>query len=313
MPRIGIILLSASLFTSQIQSFQHGCNGNAWLRQKSLHGTQSSTHDTDTSTSLMANTGTSSDNNIVLPIFPLRKRVKFPTERLKLTLWEERYKMLSRFVLENAPHPNNPMFGALYCSHKTQIVKSGRKPITPIVDVGDIGIICSVTSSQVFIDGEEVSTSRKDEADVEKIRLWGLGVARFRVEKILSDGLDGDRNEPFILVEASRIDDENIFQDGNESHKVGALLNELLDRDGHSFDENNLFDDKYAYAFLRGERRKQIQQMMSFALTSKLEASAPANEMLEMLKCTSTLERLEYLDRKLPGKSFISVFRSLFN
>ena len=100
-----------------------------------------------------------SKDNLILPIFPLRKRVKFPTEKLKLTLWEDRYKMLSRYVLENVSHPDidsdQPLFGALYCSHKTQLVRAGRKPVTPLVEVGDIGIICAVTSSQVFINGED--------------------------------------------------------------------------------------------------------------------------------------------------------------
>jgi hypothetical protein len=72
-----------------------------------------------------------------------------------------------------------PIFGALYCSHKTQIVKGGIKPITPLVEAGDVGIICGVTSSQVFINGEEVDLELKYEASVEKIRLWGKNLERW--------------------------------------------------------------------------------------------------------------------------------------
>jgi hypothetical protein len=299
--------LATPIFTFQQITFS---NNDALQQKRRMHGS------TSIHTSLLAH----KTDNIILPIFPLRKRVKFPTEQLKLTLWEERYKMLSRYVLGNASHPDKPMFGALYCSHKTQIIKAGQKPITPMVEVGDVGIICSVTSSQVFINGEEVCSSRKDEEDVEKIRLWGLGVARFRVDRVISNGLGEQENKkegslPFILVEGSRIDDVGVFGDAAESDKVQTMLKQLLDRDDYEFDEGSLFDDEYAYTFREGEQRTQIQQMLTFALTSRLEATAPANEMLDMLSCTSTLERLEYLDRKLPrgNRSMTRALKFLFS
>lgn len=262
--------------------------------------------------------------SIVLPIFPLRKRVKFPTETLKLTLWEDRYKALSRYILDNPDHSQSdvsmPIFGALYCSHKTQIVKGGIKPITPLVEIGDIGIICGVTSSQVFINGQEVDSGLKDEASVEKIRLYADGLTRFRVEKILSDGLDeegnGTGNEAslqFILVEASRLDDDYIFESGDASD-VDERIEELLRRRDLIFDATSLMDEKYAYAFQEGGEHRQKQQMLTFALTSELEAIAPADEMLKMLHTTSIIERLTYLERKFPRskKGLGDVIRYLF-
>jgi hypothetical protein len=262
--------------------------------------------------------------SIILPIFPLRKRVKFPTEPLKLTLWEDRYKDLSRYVMDNPvnlglePDLCMPVFGALYCSHKTQIVKGGIKPITPLVEAGDVGIICGVTSSQVFINGEEVDSGRKDESSVEKIRLWAHGLTRFRVKRILSDGLD-EASEgkggslPFILVEGTRLDDIDVFEPG-EDREIERMLEELLRRGDLEFDAASLLDKMYAYTFQEGDEKRQKQQMLSFALTAQLEATAPADEMLSMLQNTSTTARLKYLEKKLPrsNKWLGDAFRHLF-
>jgi len=314
---VHVLLLA---FPILITSFHTFTSTSTKLQLRHRATTTSTTRSTCNTSTLLLHA--QPPEKLILPIFPLRKRVKFPTESLKLTLWEERYKALSRHVLDHH-HPskqsNNvngnmnmntntrPMFGALYCSHKTQIVKGGNKPITPLVEPGDIGIICSVTSSQVYINGKEVDASRKYEEEVEKIRLWGLGVGRFRVDKVLSNGLDNNVNGkkgslPFILVEGTRIDDDDVFEQG-QSEQVERILRQLLDRDSDdSFDESKLASDDYdyAFAFQQGNEEYQKRQMMTFALISKLEATAPANEMLDMLRCTSTLERLKYLERKLP-------------
>jgi hypothetical protein len=262
------------------------------------------------------------NKSIILPIFPLRKRVKFPTETLKLTLWEDRYKDMSRYVLDHHSTLQSdvgmPIFGALYCSHKTQIVKGGIKPITPLVEAGDVGIICGVTSSQVFINGEEVDLELKYEASVEKIRLWAHGLTRFRVERILSDGLEEGNGDgktdclPFILVEASRLDDD--FLSG-ESVDIDGRLQDLLRRqDDLIFDATSLMAEKYKYTFQEGNEHRQKQQMISLALTSQLEAIASADEMLNMLGSTSIIERLEYLERKLPKskKRLGDIIRHMF-
>jgi hypothetical protein len=56
-----------------------------------------------------------------LPVFPLRKSIRLPTESLTLNLYEDRYIALSEFILEQ----KQPIFGALYSSDKPQIVKAG--------------------------------------------------------------------------------------------------------------------------------------------------------------------------------------------
>jgi Uncharacterized protein, similar to the N-terminal domain of Lon protease len=276
-------------------------------------------------------------STFLLPVFPLSKRVKFPTERLKLTLWEERYKALARYVLDrHAPRlllavdddDAVPIFGALYSSHKAQIVRGGNGPITPVVEPNDVGILCCVTSSQVFVRGEEVELDRKDDKDVEKIRLWGLGVARFRVVKVLSSGYnnsnkdeidqnDGDgQSLPFILVEAVFQKDNFITGDNDDILHLDQRLQELLRRlDVTSRDEILLgLEECNQYGcFQQTDEKKRRLEMLSLALTSRLEPSAPAMEMLEMLRTCSTKERVEYLERKLPsGQSNISWMKDKF-
>jgi hypothetical protein len=289
-------------------------------------------------------------DKFILPIFPLRKRVKFPTESIQLTLWEERYKALSRYVLDypsplilawNEDHSGKtkrplPIFGALYCSHKAQIVKGGKGAITPVVEPDDIGVICCVTNSQVFVDGEEVDVSRRHEDTVEKIRLWGLGLARFRVIKVLSNGYDDDYSSdddeidckekncslPFILVEAVRFDDNDGdkeeaaeygaygtlgIDDQHASDEIDSRMEQLMLRcsDDAATRERSIqaSSDPYSrFVFQSGDENTSSNQnmMLTFALLSQLEATAPAGEMLDMLRTRSMMKRSDYLDRKIP-------------
>jgi hypothetical protein len=287
---------------------------------------------------------------------------------LKLTLWEERYKALARYVLDhpsclsllidnhdgsndsnndsNNNNKNVPIFGALYASHKAQIVKGGKSPITPVIEPNDVGVLCCVTSSQVFRKGRrqggggeeavevEMEVDFQDEEDVEKIRLWGLGLARFRVVKVLSTGYncnnggnydcnqcddDGDDDEihcsnedgdslPFILVQAVLEDDKDMGDDDI------LLLHERLKQLLHRLDVKSrneillgLEECNKFMMFQRGnddnQMRKQQIMLTTFALTSQLEASAPAMEMLEMLRTCSTVERVDYLELKLPRET----------
>lgn len=273
-------------------------------------------------------------STFLLPIFPLSKRVKFPTERLKLTLWEERYKALARYVLDSRPprllavddDDAVPIFGALYSSHKAQIVRGGNSPITPVVEPNDVGVLCCVTSSQVFVSGEEVELDRKDDKDVDKIRLWGLGIARFRVVKVLSSGYNSNKDEidqndgdgqsvPFILVEAVLQKDNFITGDNDILHLDGRLQQLLRRLDVTSRDEILLgLEECNQYGFQQtNEKKRRLVEMLSLALTSGLEPSAPAMEMLEMLKTCSTKERVEYLERQLPhGQSNMAWMKDKF-
>lgn len=212
------------------------------------------------------------------------------------------------------------MFGALYCSHKTQIVPKGTLPITPLIEEGDVGILCGVSSSQVYIDGEEVELERKDDENVQKIRLWGQGLTRFQVKRVISDGLNGSIDDdsssslPFLIVEAIRIDDSHVYEELDEEEilKIDDRIKTLASRrkEYELFSGSN--DGIYSYTFMKGNEHLQKQQMNTFALVSNLEATAPAEEMLRMLRTTSISDRLDYLEKKLPKSTWLEEVNYLF-
>eukprot|EP00980_Cylindrotheca_fusiformis_P015449 scaffold4343_cov144-Cylindrotheca_fusiformis.AAC.27 len=141
------------------------------------------------------------DQFLTFPVFPLRKSVLLPTETLKLNLYEPRYLAMSEHILEQ----DDPLFGALYASEKPQIVKGGKGPIIPMLDVGDIGVVCFVK------DWEEGTVPTQDPSFTRRrIRLNALAVSRFRIEEIVCDGAASARlDDPsFILVRASIVTDE---------------------------------------------------------------------------------------------------------
>ena len=77
-----------------------------------------------------SNTAKGNSQIIELPIFPLRKTARFPTDFLKLNLYEERYLALAERILqENGVE--GCTFGALYTSNKAQVVSN--KGCGPIV------------------------------------------------------------------------------------------------------------------------------------------------------------------------------------
>ncbi len=247
----------------------------------------------------------SSGSTTKLAVFPLRKRVKFPTETVQLTLWEERYKYLAQSVLNQvspqslstSPLKQNEYhsFGILYASHKPQIIRNGDQPITPMINVGDMGVLCVVKEYTLFSNDDDgdggpltptrtenggrkkvnfpkigTTATNNDERIVndihewKKIQLIGLGVKRFRVEKIVSRGFDGhgyDPNSsqninnnrasssnisPFIIVEASVIDDDDDFISPSMGRtEVGKdildLKKSILQRDQKSGDDLALY------------------------------------------------------------------------
>ena len=224
-----------------------------------------------------------------LPIFPLRKSVKFPTERLTLNLYEERFLALADFILEgkvdqyqhqmkqteainsiDEKKEENLVFGALYCSAKPQMVVNGIEPITPIIEVGDIGTLFSLL---YYIEEKQESTLQGlDSGRGRKIKLHGIGIGRFRVEEIRHNGYGGGeamkdlscKPLPFIVVKASKFDDvsykinedaldlnelgitelgDQVFQYIlNDEIKLSRLISNLNDRDTNAEILNSVTD-----------------------------------------------------------------------
>ena len=289
----------------------------------------------------------------VLPIFPLRRSVKVPTETLSLNLYEERYLALAERILLDPRR----IFGALYSSDKPQLVAGGNGPIVPLFEPGDVGAIC-----RVYRDQEGMIPTGQDGYERRRIKLDAIAVGRFRIERILHDGSvamdmtrqntnddenDGDhrnnRNDsndnhgeeeeplPYIVVEASVVEDRIIR--GNriseaETKLDGILANkaDFLQREQpwfsleesineRTFAPNNIvngeleelcrlfvWDDDNDSQTNTGATGKNLAEkdpealrriLFSLGGLASLPSTVSPMKLVELLKTTSTLERLE--------------------
>ncbi|CAB9497463.1 expressed unknown protein [Seminavis robusta] len=173
----------------------------------------------------------------VLPVFPLRKSVKLPTETLTLNLYEERYLAMCDFLLNSRSDPqgkhHKKVFGAIYGSEKPQIVPGGTGPIVPLYEPGDIGTIFCVEHA-------DEGHRRNDKSLGRRIRILGRAIGRFRIEKILQNGYGGgdactgskvnaETPFPFILVEPSRVQDVPAPPGSDEEKRLLDLQQNLID------------------------------------------------------------------------------------
>lgn len=228
------------------------------------------------------------DMTLELPIFPLRKSVRLPTDALKLNLYEERYLAMSEFILKQ----DRPVFGALYASDKPQIVKGGQGPIVPMLDVGDIGVLCFVKEwEEGMVPTQDPSFSRR------RIRLNALAVGRFRIEEILNDGTRSPRSKdsPFIMVKASLVtDNKAVKADDIESdlwrlveaqRPINTSENERVES---LVDEITSLVSYMDYA--KGDQRTEV---FSFAAASMISAESGLSPVLRQ----SVLELVSIDDR----------------
>jgi len=241
-----------------------------------------------------------------LAVFPLRKQVKFPTESIQLNLFEERYRALAKYVISQNKENNQQGFGALYCSHKAQIAPNGVLPITPIITRGDVGVLCMVQESEIVL------TPQKEEK--EKVRLKGLAVGRFRVERILHNGFGGgeemetnsctdDESLPFIMVEASLLEDVIPTSGSRQDCFCGEMEEKILENvNAEEFLMPTDFFSKGSYSCSFNSNSNQLRQLWSFCLASRLIPNASMTDMLKLLECTSTAQRLEYVYDSFSGQ-----------
>lgn len=193
-----------------------------------------------------------------LPVFPLRKSVKVPTESLTLNLYEPRYLAMADYILRdtnanrNTSNNNNNdtdddrppllLFGAIYGSDKPQMVAGGVNPIVPIYEPGDVGsVFCCVQHSEegVRSDGQGGSGRQR-----RRVQLRAVAIGRFRIERILHNGFadgvndeastDGDQSKgcalPFIVVEPSLINDDDAPLSSDERKRIQQLQERVRNR-----------------------------------------------------------------------------------
>jgi hypothetical protein len=260
------------------------------------------------------------DRSLILPIFPLRKAVRLPTETLTLNLYEERYLAMSEYVLES----DQQLFGALFSSDKPQVVKEGGMgKIVPMIQPGDIGVIF------VLEDSEELRIPKQEGAPPRRqIRLVGRGAGRFQIQRILHNGY-GEDSLPFIVAEAILLHDDyspfvsdedrlnlerNLWDKAikmNIDGRSSSLSNrnnedeESFDKEGFGMDcSNDLVEGlvaklPYREALTEQTLEEMKAELRSFALASALISDSSSKDRLEMLRTSSVRSRLNVLDASL--------------
>lgn len=255
---------------------------------------------------------------IHLPIFPLRKFPRLPTDSLTLNLYEDRYLQMSKdTILPLLSRSKTPSFGAVYVADLPQVVPRGCGPVTPILQSGLVGTLFFVEDTQ------QATLSTQGEAlRRQRIRLDARGVARFRIDSIVSDGTGaysrgGDdvnnvRNLPYLVVNATLVFDEvsdeesvdeEMFVVDRPQEKKSILMqrNPLIGPD-----DKDLLDFEMRYeAILRlGSSEPWYSnsialrnEMLSFFLASRITAQEQPKETVTLLQLTDTEERVQVLKR----------------
>jgi Lon protease-like protein len=243
--------------------------------------TATNRHDRNASTrhySKVENEATeASQHSFRLPIFPLRKTVRLPTEKLTLNLYEDRYLAMAEDILSS--ENTISFFGAMYSSNKAQIVKDGEGPIVPLLQIGDVGVIFVVTHSQEDMIPTVGGQGRR------RIRLEAIGTARFQIQEILCNGYQRglDENLPYIVVHA-QLYTETIQEGGN-------TVSRLIPPDMEICFDNLTQRVKMALGSHVSVYSLNAE-LASFVLASARQADAEIEGRLKVLRLQSIMERI---------------------
>lgn len=249
-----------------------------------------------------------------LPIFPLRKCPRFPTDRLTLNLYEERYLQMAAFILSARP----PIFGSIFVSGKPHLVTNGGMgSIVPLLQQGDIGTLFLVNDWQddsLPIGGNDLQAFQR------RVRLNAIGFARFRITSIVSDGTFNLSSDPERTSSSTSL--------GPRCPYILANITLLTDQDDSSTKAWTQQDYETILKGLRESNQKDIQasmdpvlefskifsaitlvsnehvalapnydELFSFFVVSKLlnaNRKSPA-ELVSHLESVSTRERVQYM------------------
>lgn len=219
---------------------------------------------------------------LTIPIFPLRKKVRLPTEYLYLNLYEQRYIDMVEYMHDNArefytidtpqtihqqlsssrsPTSTAPLlfFGTVYSSNKPQLVVSDGS-IVPLYQRNDVGVVFVVTD---LIDEQQQNnrtatfsrtgtTSRSVTADAKRriIRIVARGAYRFRILDIVQDGCGLDSikydycntKEQSLRDEINDIDKNEIELKSNRKRRQ-ALMNQFIVATVELFTDETILED----------------------------------------------------------------------
>lgn len=120
-----------------------------------------------------------------LPLFPLRKAPRCPTDRLSLNLFEPRYVALAERVLAS-----DGVFAGLHCEGP-HVLPRGRGPATPLVAEGGVGSVFAVDDW---------------ERDGSVVRIAARAFGRFAVRRVVATPANrGD--VAYVVVDAAPVTD----------------------------------------------------------------------------------------------------------
>jgi len=227
-----------------------------------------------------------------IPIFPLRKSIKFPGESLTLNLYEERYLALGTWIRHNQTNTQQ-MFGALYASEMPQIISDrGRGPIVPLLQPGDIGVLFLVQR------WEQGIIPTRSMGQRHRIRMVGTGVARFCIEKLLHNGYGVGENMgteeavPFILAQV------RLYRD--EAGDKGGVEPSSLPIPTRAYNQSSL-SDKEIESLVHQAKVLGIpdtvmeKEFHSFLMASMILPQGACNTRKYALRSQSTTDRLNTL------------------
>jgi Lon protease-like protein len=229
-------------------------------------------------------TDTTTQRIAYLPIFPLRKTLRLPTESLTSNLYEERYLAMATDILQQP----NPSLGAMTFMNRPHMVKSGVGDIVPMVKPGDIGVVFHVESHE----DDPIPTIGGDHR--RRIRLEARGGLRFRVDQVLCNGFDShtftlanqsDSNLPYIVVSATVVHDNDMSHDEYDE-ALATIAKIQKKRDIDNLDPG---------VSLSSDAQQHFCEMATFALASEIIPESATQLRNTILNQQSTLERAAFL------------------
>jgi Lon protease-like protein len=296
----GSILLAAGFFLLRVRMPIEGFS--SWtlaVKQPRLRRTSVRAHLPLSKQSHKCGQVEDQDERFLLPIFPLRKSPRLPTESITLNLYEDRYLAMSEFVLRHCAGRKapdlvtwdgnaikrlsvpaliaarfetkdcSPFFGAMYCRDKPHIARGDlSRPIVPVVSAGDVGVVFAVQQADEGMIPTAGGETRR------RIRLYATAVYRFSIDEILHDGYS-DGSLPYILVLASG------YWDNEDSQTV---------LEG---DRSYLCD--WCSPPLATDRKvtdTQLRETLSFKMAAEALVPLEARRRLQVLRLRSTSERV---------------------
>jgi hypothetical protein len=192
-----------------------------------------------------------------------------------------------------------PLFGALYASNKAQLVARGTGPIVPMVEPGDVGVLCLVQRSAVgdipTVGGEEMRR---------RIRLEAVAVGRFVIDRVLHSGYGGGLATtqpplPYIVAETELVFDVKSFRSDSDASNSERSTNLYGSRSDEDLCLANLLETlQESLPGIQIPVTDYRRELQSFALAAAALSETESMERLECLLSQDTASRLKRYTKK---------------